>query len=131
MANSNNINPKLKLNLNNSSGEGKNEKEVEVNTPEVEKLETEKESKEGIKSNPAITFSVPEKSEEESKISEKITFNGEVPKVPVDKKVKVKLNRDHSCVIGGVRYNFKRGKQVDVPQGVKVILANAKLLAPL
>lgn len=44
------------------------------------------------------------------------------------KKVKVKVKKDHSCSIGGVWYNLVAGKETNVPEHVKQILANANLL---
>lgn len=44
------------------------------------------------------------------------------------KKVKVKVKKDHSCSIGGVWYNLVAGKETNVPENVKQILANANLL---
>lgn len=44
------------------------------------------------------------------------------------KKVKVKVKKDHSCCIGGVWYNLVAGKETNVPEDVKRILASANLL---
>lgn len=44
------------------------------------------------------------------------------------KKVKVKVKKDHSCCIGGIWYNLVAGKETNVPEDVKQILANANLL---
>ena len=50
---------------------------------------------------------------------------------PIEKNVKVRLKAEHSCAIGGVRYNFEKGKQYNVPTNVKTILMQADLLMPL
>lgn len=44
------------------------------------------------------------------------------------KKVKVKVKKDHSCCIGGEWYNLVAGKETNVPEHVKQILASANLL---
>lgn len=44
------------------------------------------------------------------------------------KKVKVKVKKDHSCCIGGEWYNLVEGKETNVPEDVKRILASANLL---
>ena len=44
------------------------------------------------------------------------------------KKVKVKVKKDHSCCIGGEWYNLVAGKETNVPEDVKRILASANLL---
>lgn len=44
------------------------------------------------------------------------------------KKVKVKVKKDHSCCIGGIWYNLVAGKETNVPEDVKRILASANLL---
>lgn len=53
-----------------------------------------------------------------------------VQKAPV-KSVRVLPKRDHTCVIGGVRYFFKAGVCQNVPLEVKNILTKADLLSPL
>ena len=55
----------------------------------------------------------------------------DVESTPAVRNVKVRLKRNHSCVIGGERYNFEGGKQVSVPENVKAILMRADLLLPL
>lgn len=55
----------------------------------------------------------------------------DVESTPAPRNVKVRLKRNHSCVIGGERYNFEVGKQVSVPENVKAILMRADLLLPL
>lgn len=50
---------------------------------------------------------------------------------PATRNVRIRLKRNHSCVIGGERYNFEAGKQVSVPENVKDILMRADMLLPL
>ena len=38
------------------------------------------------------------------------------------------VKKDHSCCIGGVWYNLVAGKETNVPEDVKRILASANLL---
>jgi hypothetical protein len=45
--------------------------------------------------------------------------------------VKIKMVKDHSCCIGGVRYHLEAGKVYNVPANVKRILSQANLLKPL
>lgn len=60
-----------------------------------------------------------------------VKFEDVVSKPAVAKNVKVCLKANHSCTIGGVRYHFEKGKQYNVPEGVKTILRQADLLMPL
>jgi hypothetical protein len=48
-----------------------------------------------------------------------------------EKKVKIKLNINHRCNIGGEWYDFKKDGEYSVPEGVKEILKEAGLLSPL
>ena len=56
---------------------------------------------------------------------------------PIQKKeapkgnVRVRLNKNHHCFIGGEYYNFTKGNCYLVPENVKCILNKAGLLAPL
>lgn len=50
------------------------------------------------------------------------------PKSPM---VDVATCVDHTCSIGGKRYEFKRGVKTSVPRPIKDILKNAGLLMPL
>lgn len=45
--------------------------------------------------------------------------------------VRIKLLHKHTCVVGGERYNFEKGKVYTVPPDVKRILSNAGLLTNL
>lgn len=52
-------------------------------------------------------------------------------KPPLVKDVRIKPNTNHNCVIGGVRYNLRKGLCMNVPPEVKDILNKAGLLSPL
>lgn len=71
-----------------------------------------------------VTDTEEEKAEDETSAdsSDDVTIQSAV------KKVKVKVKKDHSCCIGGVWYNLVAGKETNVPENVKQILANANLL---
>ena len=43
----------------------------------------------------------------------------------------VRLNRKHSCFVGGTYYVFEKGQVYQVPADVKRVLSVAGLLAPL
>lgn len=61
-----------------------------------------------------------------------VTFNEDKSKKsPIEKNVKIRTKVNHSCCIGGVRYHFEKGKQMNVPESVKAILLQADLLMPL
>lgn len=45
--------------------------------------------------------------------------------------VTVRLNKDHSCYVGGTYYVFKKNGVYQIPPDVKRILTVAGLLAPL
>lgn len=55
----------------------------------------------------------------------------ETPKPKPVTMVKVKLKSNHKCNIGGDWYVFHEGKQYNVPENVKAILAKADKLLPL
>lgn len=57
--------------------------------------------------------------------TEKTNDNNKVKQATVT----VVLNRDHRCNIGGVWYDFVKGKPVDVPANVKSILKKAGFLS--
>lgn len=50
---------------------------------------------------------------------------------PVKKDVKIKMARNHKCHIGGELYDLKEGQTYNVPEFVKMVLANAGVLSPL
>lgn len=54
-----------------------------------------------------------------------------VPTITPVKMVKVKLNCNHRCYIGGEWYTFNANTQYNVPEQVKTILMGANLLQPL
>lgn len=60
-----------------------------------------------------------------------VTFAENKTNTPAEKNVKIRTRVSHSCCIGGVRYHFEKGKQVNVPESVKAILLQADLLMPL
>lgn len=71
-----------------------------------------------------VTDTEEEKAEDETSAdsSDDVTIQSAV------KKVKVKVKKDHSCCIGGIWYNLVAGKETNVPEDVKRILASANLL---
>lgn len=99
--------------------------EVKIETPDVQ---------------PEVSVEVPDVTVEvpENTVAPTETENGdevvaeapEVNAVP-DKKVKVKLIKDHKCHIGIENYHFIAGKVYTVPQNVKSILQKAGLLTAL
>lgn len=62
---------------------------------------------------------------------DEVVMTPEIMSRPITRKVKVCLTNDHSCSIGGVRYNFEAGKTYNVPENVKTILRQAGLLAAI
>lgn len=71
---------------------------------------------------------ITKKREEEPKEEVKVV---QVESKPPQKRVKVRLKKDHKCNIGGEWYVFKEGVRQDVPENVKNILGRADLLLPL
>lgn len=71
---------------------------------------------------------IQEKKEEKTEEVKVVATNTAKPKATM---VKVKLNRDHRCYIGGEWYTFKANTQYNVPENVKTILMGANLLLPL
>lgn len=71
-----------------------------------------------------VTDTEEEKAEDETSAdsSDDVTIQSAV------KKVKVKVKKGHSCCIGGIWYNLVAGKETNVPEDVKRILASANLL---
>lgn len=49
----------------------------------------------------------------------------------VEKKVRIKMREDHKCHVGGEWYYLLKGKNYNVPENVRDILAYADLLLPL
>ena len=64
-------------------------------------------------------------------VSETEQENTSSVKVKSESVVTVRLNKDHSCFIGGVHYVFERNKVYQIPPDVKRVLSVANLLAPL
>jgi hypothetical protein len=60
-----------------------------------------------------------------------VDINPDVEQKSAVKNVKILPNKNHSCSIGGVRYNLKKDVQTNVPLEVKEILRNAGLLKTL
>ena len=60
-----------------------------------------------------------------------IVAPSETNNTPVEKRVKVKMKKDHKCHIGGEWYHLLKEKQYNVPENVKEILASRDLLSPL
>lgn len=61
----------------------------------------------------------------------RVVDNTTISSEPQFRNVKVKLSKNHKCSIGGVWYNFEKGKVYPVPEYVKDILSRAGLLLPL
>lgn len=80
--------------------------------------------------NPQLRGKLSDIKEKEESSEEVSILTPETPKVVVTM-VKVKLNKDHRCYIGGEWYTFIAGKQYNVPSNVKDILIGANLLLPL
>lgn len=53
---------------------------------------------------------------------------GDVEVTTAEKMVTVRGMKDHSCVIGGKRYNITKSKDCKVPQGVALILAQSGIV---
>ena len=88
---------------------------VEEETAVTDKAEVSESKEDAVETTtPTVTF--------EDKSSKK---------TPIEKNVKIRTKVNHSCCIGGVRYHFEKGKQVNVPESVKAILLQADLLMPL
>lgn len=68
---------------------------------------------------------------EDKKEEVKVVKPKETAKPVEAKNVKVALNTNHRCYIGGHWYTFKEGVQYNVPVQVKEILKSAGKLAPL
>lgn len=107
----------------------------------VKKATANKESEVKVEVTPEveITEEVVEEFEEVTTETEEIKENKglEVDPTPVADEPKVKgnvrirMNKDHSCFIGGEHYVLTAGQCYNVPENVKNILNRAGLLAPL
>lgn len=98
------------------------EEEVKLNTEEEGNVENPVESVE----SDTETFESTETTEKDD-----IQVNPDVEQKPAVKNVKILPVQDHSCCIGGKRYNLKKNVQTNVPFAVKEILNKAGLLKPL
>lgn len=65
------------------------------------------------------------------KAKEEVVVTKEEPKVTPQTTVRILLNQDHKCNIGGNWYCFKKDKHYNVPENVKNILMKAGKLSPL
>lgn len=100
----------------------------EDTTPAVEEPSQEEPEQQEEPSQDTIVVEPKEKPAEE-----KVTASLDAPvdTAKVQTNVRVATNQDHSCVIGGVRYMFYKGKQQSVPVHVKETLMKSGLLLPL
>lgn len=71
------------------------------------------------------------KKEEEVKVEDEVTLVKNNTKPIEPKNVRVILNTNHKCHIGGNWYTFEEGKQYNVPENVKAVLRKANLLSAL
>ena len=87
---------------------------------------------EGVVENPVETVET-ETEVEETKSPEidDVDINPDVEQKSAVKNVKILPCKNHSCSIGGVRYNLKKDVQTNVPVEVKEILRKAGLLKTL
>lgn len=72
-----------------------------------------------------------EASDESASVSEGVNANPNVEQREPTKTVRINPAVDHTCVIGGTRYTFKKGVCQNVPPEVKTILNKNGLLSPL
>lgn len=107
-----------------SSTAKKEEVKVEV-TPTVEVEETVEVAEEVTEEVTVET----EEIEENKGLEVDTTVVAEEPKVKGN--VRVRMNKDHQCFIGGEHYVLTAGQCYNVPANVKEILNRAGLLAPL
>ena len=101
---------------------------VPEETPAVEEIQEEPEQQEEPTQDTVVV-----EPKEEKPADEKVTatLDALVDTAKSQTNVRVATNRDHTCVIGGVRYMFYKGKQQPVPVHVKETLMKAGLLLPL
>lgn len=69
-----------------------------------------------------------ETKEPEVKATSAVEFK---PEVVVEKTTRIRSRVDHRCTIGGVHYDFVKGKTYNVPANVRDILSRNDLLSPL
>ena len=105
----------------------------------VKKTTANKEAEVKVEVTPTVEEETVESTEEVTVETEEIEENKglEVDTTPVAEEPKVKgnvrirMNKDHSCFIGGEHYVLTAGQCYNVPANVKEILNRAGLLAPL
>lgn len=101
-----------------------NKKKIEEVTPEVQIISGELETK--LKSN------LKKKPQAEAEILGDVqVVIEEQPVVPVTKMVKVLMDCDHKCYVGGEWYYLLKDKHYNVPENVKEVLLKANKLRPL
>jgi predicted amino acid racemase len=85
--------------------------------------------------NEEVTIVSPslQKKVEEIKVNEEVNIVAPSKEEVIQpiKKVKIKMKETHKCFIGGEWYHLLEGKQYNVPENVKEILAMSDLLLPL
>lgn len=82
--------------------------------------------------NKKLTNNLKKKKEtEQQAISEEVVLEVEEPKVAPVKMVKILMNQDHKCFIGGEWYYLLKDKHYNVPENVKSILMRGNKLRPL
>lgn len=101
----------------------KTKKEEEVVIVE----EPKEEIKESVKEEPKGTI----ETLLETKGNIEVLVEDEKPAVKPQPMVRILLNQDHKCNIGGNWYVFKKDKHYNVPSNVKDILMRAGKLSPL
>lgn len=99
------------------------EAEVETEDTDITEDVTEEEV-------PEVDVSV-EKEEEKEEPTVEVDTEVAKKKVPVKKDVRIRVQRDHRCFIGGEMYDLKAGNCYNVPEFVKKTLNRAGILAPL
>lgn len=96
-----------------------------VDTTEETTEETTEDTEKKLDDLVMVTDTEEEKAEDETSAD---SSDDDVTIQSAVKKVKVKVKKDHSCCIGGIWYNLVAGKETNVPEDVKRILASANLL---
>lgn len=101
----------------------------EDTTPAVEEPSQEEPEQQEEPSQDTIVVEPKEEKPAEEKVT--ASLDAPVDTAKAQTNVRVATNQDHSCVIGGVRYMFYKGKQQSVPVHVKETLMKSGLLLPL
>lgn len=79
--------------------------------------------------NKKLTNNLKKKKEQETQ--EDVILEVEEPTVVPVKMVKILMNENHKCCIGGEWYYLLKDKHYNVPENVKAILMRANKLRPL